>query len=618
MRTTITTFTLLFIIFTTLISLNTFSHIRATLTDRLYGDKPVLDNIIIIAIDDDSIQKIGRWPWTRIVFSELIEKIKEAKAIGIDVSFFEHSSSDAQLEATLKKNNNIVLAAEINNDKNYQPIFNTTSGFANLLTDSDGVTRHVALTKIQDTLPFAFFIFKKSWNPAAELPDKIATINFAAPPASFTTYSFADVLQNNYNFSNKIILVGATAPDLHDTYFVPTSRGTAMSGVEIHATIIQNLIRNDFITNQSRLGITIIVLIAGMLGMFIISRLKIQQAILTSICALALYTIISITLANNTNYHLDLFYAPLALIIFTSCGTSIHYFNEKQENKYITNAFGKYISHDLLNQIVAHKHNLNLGGIKTTVTLFFSDIRGFTTISEKLGPEQLVTLLNEYLTSMTTIILNHHGTLDKFIGDAIMAFWNAPLQEPHHAKLACTAAVAQVKALKQLQPQWANRGYPTIDIGCGLNTGEAVIGNMGSTDRFDYTAMGDTVNLASRLESLTKTYGVHIIISETTYTLVKEKFNCRKLDAVKVKGKKIPVTIYELCIDYDETFVKKYEDALQKYFKRNFTEALTMFTNLLTTKENNTSCKLFIERCEHFITEPPADDWDGSYEMKTK
>lgn len=617
-KTTIATFTALAIIFATLISLNTFSHVRATLTDRLYGDKPVLDNIIIITIDDNSINHIGRWPWNRNVFSKLLEKIKEAKTIGLDVSFFERSSSDAQLRTTLKNIDNIVLAAEINNNRLYQPVFNATYGFVNILTDSDGVTRSIELKTIRNTVPFAFSIFKKSWNLRAQLPEKTQHINFAAPPASFQTYSAADVLDKKYNFTNKIVLIGATAQNLHDTYFVPTSRGTAMSGVEIHATILQNLIRDDFITKQSILGMIILVFITGILGMFVISRLKIHHALPVTLATLILYALTSIIISSHFNYLLDLFYMPLALIIFTSAGTSIHYLNEKQENRYLTTAFGKYISHDLLTQIVAHKHNLNLGGIKTQVTLFFSDIRGFTTISEKLGPEQLVTLLNEYLTAMTTIILDHHGTLDKFIGDAIMAFWNAPLPEPRHAERACTAAIAQVKALKQLQPRWAARGYPAIDIGCGLNTGDAVIGNMGSTDRFDYTAMGDTVNLASRLESLTKTYGVHIIVSETTHAFVKEKFNCRKLDAVKVKGKKISVTIYELCIQHDEKFVKKYEEGLEHYFKRQFKKAMSEFKKSLALKENDVSCNLFIERCAHFINEPPTKDWDGSYEMKTK
>ncbi|MBI4141376.1 adenylate/guanylate cyclase domain-containing protein, partial [Candidatus Woesearchaeota archaeon] len=538
-------FAVLFSAFVLFTLFDAFSHVRGTLTDRLYTEKPVLDNIAIIAIDDTSINNISRWPWSRDIFAKLLSKTKKANAIGIDVSFFEKSDNDNELANILKKNKNIILAAEINEDKLYKPIFDIEYGFVNIITDNDGITRKVLIKKEQETEPFAFKLYKKAWNPSAELQDTTAIINFGGKTNLFKTYSAIDVINNNHNFTDKILLIGATAPNLHDTYFVPTSRGTPMSGVEIHATILQNLIRNEFLTKQSKTSIILLTLITSILGLFFISKLHTITSLITMFSLLIIYALTSIFVFTHFNYLLDLFFVPLALLIFTSTGTGINYYHEKKENKYLTTAFGKYISNDLLQQIIAHKHNLNLGGTKTNITIFFSDIRGFTTISEKLGAEQLVSLLNEYLTAMTTIILKHHGTVDKFIGDAIMAFWNAPLTDEQHAENACRATIAQIKELKKLQPQWAAQGYPQIDIGCGLNTGEVVVGNMGSNDRFDYTAMGDTVNLGSRLEGLTKTYGAHIIISETTHTLVKEKFKCRKLDAVKVKGKKIPVNIYE-------------------------------------------------------------------------
>ena len=219
---------------------------------------------------------------------------------------------------------------------------------------------------------------------------------------------------------------------------------------------------------------------------------------------------------------------------------------------------------------------INLGGEKRNITIFFSDIRGFTTISEKLKPEELVHLLNEYLTEMTTIITDDEGLVDKYMGDAIMSFWGAPLEQPNHAEMACSSSLKMMKKLKELQNKWKKEGIPSFDIGIGLNSGEAIVGNMGSSNRFDYTAMGDSVNLASRMEGLNKIYGTNIIITENTQKVVKDKFETRKLDVVQVKGKKKPVYIYELIFEKDKLskkhrdFVKLYEESLELYFKKKW------------------------------------------------
>lgn len=610
-------FFIIFLIFGALIWLNAFTHIRATLTDKLYGANEALNNIIIIQIDDPSITQIGRWPWERKVFATLLNKIKDSKAIGIDISFFEQSKSDNELKKIIKENKKIVLAAEINEDKLYKPIFDSDYGYVNIITDDDGVTRKINLNLDSNTKAFTSQLYKKILQKNHSKITEPKLINFASPKG-FVHYSTIDVLKGNYSFKDKIVLIGATAPDLHDNYFVPTSQGIAMSGVEVHANILQNLILNNFLNPQGNLSILLIVLITGILCAQFVSKQKTQLVIPIVIASIVIYYSLSIFLFTKFNYVLDLFFFPASILVFTGAAISVNYFEEKQRNAFLTNAFGKYISKDLLKQIIAQKHELKLGGHKSTITIFFSDIRGFTSISEKLTPEQLVSLLNDYLNNMTKIILEHHGTLDKFIGDAIMAFWNAPLLEEKHAQLACTCSIAQVKTLKKLQPKWQARGLPNIEIGCGLNTGDAIVGNMGSKDRFDYTAISDTVNLASRLEGLTKTYGVYIVISETTHSIIHKEFTCRKLDAVKVKGKKIPVTIYELCIEQNEKFIKTYEKALEKYFERKFKEAIKDFKTALNFKEKDVSCELFILRCETYLQNPPPKDWDGSYEMKTK
>ncbi len=608
-------FIILFLIFFFLIYFNSFSHLRSVLTDKLYSGKEALGNIVIIEIDDGSINKIGRWPWNRDVFSKILDNIEEAKVIGIDLSFFEESEDDEYLKKRLSSLNNIVLAAEIINNKLYIPIFNNDFGYVNLKADSDGVIRKVNSNLRQEVLPFAFEIYKKGWDSNFKPLKKEYIINFAD---KFSKISAYELLNNKKNFENKFVLIGVTAPDIHDIYIVPTSNGIAMSGVEINANILQNLILDNFLEKQDVISILISVFLVGLFGMFVLSRLKIYYSIPIALIIIIIYSIMGIFIFSKLDYIVDMFFFPLALLLFTGTGISINYIEEKRHSAYLTNAFGKYINKDLLKEIITHKSELKLGGDKHTITIFFTDIRNFTSISEKLKPEELVHLLNGYFTEMTKIILENKGTVDKFIGDAIMAFWNAPLIEEKHAQLACKTALQQIKTLKLLKEEWKKENFPMIEIGCGIHTGEAIIGNMGSEDRFDYTAIGDNINLGSRIEGLTKQYGVNVIISQTTYEIVKDEFEFRKLDAVKVKGKKIPIIIHELCIDYDEKFNLQYEKALYLYFESNFKKALKEFEAALKIKKDDQPCKLFIKRCKVYIKNPPGKDWDGVFEFKTK
>ncbi|MDP1695679.1 MAG: adenylate/guanylate cyclase domain-containing protein [archaeon] len=597
---------------------NSFSQVKNSMTDGLYGGGKSLDNIIIVKIDDDSINKIGRWPWDRDVFAQILDKVKDAKAIGVDVSFFEPSNNDSSLENKLKGMDNTILATEINGNKLYKPIFDTEVGYVNFFTDSDGVTRSFEGRLSEEAEPFSFALYKIGWDKNAKLNDKRYYINFAGEPGTFNSIGAYELLNSNIGFKDKFVLIGATAPNLHDNYFVPTSNGIAMSGVEIHANTLRNFILNNFVKKESNNMIMLFVIIFSLLGIFLISRLKIYYALLILVLAIAANFYLSIIFFSKFDYIIDLFFLPLALLISTGAGIGINYMEEKKQNKFITEAFGKYVSKDLLNEIVSKGLELKLGGIKKEITVFFSDIRGFTSIGEKLSPEELVHFLNEYLSIMTKIILKHKGTVDKFVGDAIMAFWNAPLEEREHVKFACESAIEQSNAVKELKKKFAEKNLPDINIGCGINTGEAIIGNMGSHERFDYTAIGDNINLASRLEGLTKPYGVNIIVSESTYEKVKNKFSFRRLDRVTVKGRKNAVKIYELCTDYDEKFSVQFEKALELYFKMKFKEAKKDFEKAEEMKKGDKSCNLFIERCDEFSKNPPADGWDGVFEMKVK
>jgi adenylate cyclase len=259
------------------------------------------------------------------------------------------------------------------------------------------------------------------------------------------------------------------------------------------------------------------------------------------------------------------------------------------------------------------------------MSVFFSDVRGFTTISEKLAPEELSKILNLYLTPMTQLVFKNQGTLDKYMGDAIMAFFGAPVKTPNHAADACRCALESQQKLLEIQKDFLSKGLPNIEIGIGINTGDMSVGNMGSDIVQSYTVMGDSVNLASRLEGITKEYGVKIVISEFTYHEVKDQFVARELDLVKVKGKLKPVRIFELLSEkLNETAAKAdekltlYQSAYETYAAKDFKQAKSQFEKLLTIWENDSVSKLYIKRCDDFIEEPPPPDWDGVYIMKTK
>ncbi|WP_333798539.1 adenylate/guanylate cyclase domain-containing protein, partial [Trichlorobacter lovleyi] len=289
----------------------------------------------------------------------------------------------------------------------------------------------------------------------------------------------------------------------------------------------------------------------------------------------------------------------------------------EKKGRQLKKAFSNYVSPDLVREIEKNPDKLVLGGEQREISILFSDIRGFTTVSESLTPPELVTLLNEYLSPMTRIVLEEKGTLDKFIGDAVMAIFNAPLDVPGHAEHACAAAVRMLEELKHLNEGFAERGMHTLDIGVGINTGPAVVGNMGADIRFDYTAIGDSVNLASRLEGLNKYYGSHILVSEDTRNQVPDgRFIFREVDRVRVKGKHLPIVMYELMITNLE-LLPHFEEGLEKYRAKQFVAAQQIFNRLVADYSDGPS-RLYSNRCAEYLETPPPADWDGVYTAKSK
>jgi len=296
---------------------------------------------------------------------------------------------------------------------------------------------------------------------------------------------------------------------------------------------------------------------------------------------------------------------------------------EEKEKRRVRSAFGQYLSPEVIRRLLLNPQLVEPR--KTEISVMFSDIRGFTTISEKLDAQDLAHFLNLYLSDMTRIVFDRHGTLDKYIGDAVMAFWGAPFEEPGHATRACESSLDMMKRVGELQKQWKAEGKPHLDIGIGLNTGVASVGNMGSSLRYGYTALGDAVNLSSRLEGLNKDYGTHIIVNESTYKAVKDSnFIFRELDLIRVKGKLQPVTIYELVGRGSDAsaetseLLARFVAARTLFQSRRWQEAQQAFQSILQSNPTDGPSRTYWKRCQEYLFDEPPLNWDGVFTMDHK
>jgi adenylate cyclase len=447
------------------------------------------------------------------------------------------------------------------------------------------------------------------------------TLNYYGPTGSFPTVSAADVIKKRVSsdlLKDSIAFVGATEIGIYDLRNTPFD--SALPGVELHATVAANSIEGRFIVKDGR---------SAALEMFSMLALPVILAFLLSLvpgtlAGLGVFAALSVVFIGFNHllfsrFMIDttLFYPLLSLSLSQLGSEAYRNLIVEKKGRSLKKAFSSYVSPDLVRQIEKDPDKLVLGGEQREITILFSDIRGFTTLSEGLSPQELVHLLNEYLNPMTRIVLDEKGTLDKFIGDAVMAIYNAPLDLINHPAAACRSAVRMLETLSELNREFSAKGMNTIDIGIGINTGPAVVGNMGADIRFDYTAIGDSVNLASRLEGLNKYYGTHILVSEDARKSVNdERFSFREVDRVRVKGKQLPVVIYELMTD-KSGILNDFEAGLNMYREREFDKAEKIFCKLVEHYDDETS-RLYQERCREYLAAPPPDEWDGVYTAKTK
>ncbi|MFA3782963.1 CHASE2 domain-containing protein [Melioribacteraceae bacterium 4301-Me] len=485
-------------------------------------------------------------------------------------------------------------------------------------------------------------------------------INYYGGAQSFQYYNFFEVIDDStikvkdevdYNtelnqwdtylqegiFKNKIVLVGSTMPEDKDIF--PTSLSindkegsNLLWGVAIHATVIENILNNNFLYKQSQTSeVAAAVLLTLLVFCFssLTKKLKIKLGMLLELVSiifiiLIIYSIylLSVYFFVNKNYVINVVTPTVAVLLGYFTSTVNNFIKERQKNMLIKNMFSQYVNKSVVNELIAHPERLKLGGERKTLTILFCDMVGFTTISEKKEPEELVALMNVFLNEMSEIIISNDGTVDKFLGDAIMAFWGAPVQVNDHAYKACKTALLMQQKLDGFK--LLKSSIPEIQIRIGINTGEVIIGNIGGAKRFDYTVMGDNVNLASRLESANKEYGTSIMISENTYELVKDKIAVRELDLVKVKGRKSPTKIYEIIGELDNPLsdekLKKLEcyfEGMKYYRSHNFSEAVNYFEKCVS-QTNDPPSKVYIERCKLFLSNPPDSNWDGVFVLQNK
>jgi adenylate cyclase len=451
-------------------------------------------------------------------------------------------------------------------------------------------------------------------------------VNYLGPAKTFPHYSVSDILNGRISadkLNGKIVLVGATATGIYDLRVTPFS--AVYPGVEIHATVIDNILHQNFLIHSgwTKFLDVCLIIVVGLIMGFAVPRVRALAGIGLSVVLISAFVLANTAIFVRYNVWMNLIYPVLTMMTIYLGITVYRYVTEEREKKKVRGAFQYYLTASVVNEILKDPSKLKLGGDKKNLSVMFSDIRGFTSISEKLTPEELVHLLNEYLTAMTDVVFKYDGLLDKYIGDAIMAVFGAPLDQPDHALRACRTGIEMVSELRRLREKWAAEGWPDINIGVGINTGDMVVGNMGSQMRFDYTVMGDSVNLASRLEGTNKEYGTNIIISEFTYEIVKNDILCREMDAVRVKGKKLPVRIFELLGDKKDVpqwqeFLGRFETGLAKYRMGLWDEAIAAFRGVLDVKPDDYPAQLYIDRCEALKEHPPVGEWDGVFTMTKK
>ena len=699
----------------------------------LRGTRPVSDRVVIVAIDENSLKREGRWPWPRTRLARLVDRLSQygVAAIGLDLLFPEKDiyvpfdevkneikkkdltgmdrkqlmswleqvgDSDAKFADALRRSERSVLgyfvyataeqaegSAELMGPREFElldfsqysmvqfsdqsldkdflrpmvavglslpALMNAanSAGYVTYKPERDGVLRFVPMVQAHDKAlfpPLSLQLLKEATHlntVVRVFPDRVAEIllgdiaipvtekgdfliNYYGPEQTFTYLSAADVIDGTVKaeqLKNKIVLVGATATALSDLHITPY--GPLYPGVEVHANIIENILNQDFLQRPPwiRLLDMMVILGTGLLLGLVALYFKAFGTAMFLVFGVSGYLLADYLFFTQQGLWVHTVYPVFSQLVVYFGITLYRFTFEEREKRFIKSAFSQYLAPAVVDQLVEDPKLLNLGGEDKVLTAFFSDVAGFSTIAEQLTAGQLVDLLNEYLTEMTDIVMEYEGTVDKFEGDAIIAFFGAPIEFKDHATRTCYAALDMQNRLAQLREVWKKEGRHELFMRIGINTGEVTVGNMGSESRFDYTMIGDPVNVAARLEGANKQYQTHTMLSEFTYELAKNDIEARELDSIRVVGKQEPIKIYELLgrkgemEDHIRLIFPHFQEGLDHYKNQRWEEGITCFENALNLYEDDGPSLTYFERCITFQNHPPSPDWDGVFSMRTK
>jgi len=702
---------------------------------RMRGERYITDQVVIVAIDEKSLQKEGRWPWPRERMKLLIQRLSDAGVgiAGIDIIFPEPeknispdrlkyfingkdfssydekgldlliegmNTGDKELAQTIENTERTVLsyfvyASPEQTSASFEKLQEThlklldfsqfsivqrfhapedklpirqiysvgmslpglmdaanSAGFVSFVPEIDGVVRRVpimmqyedylfpslalqlvheatSLALAVDLYPFGVDKLMLGDNviPVSEIGDFL--VNYYGPAYSFTYYSATDVLSGKVGaneLANKIILVGGTAAGTHDLHNSPY--GPIYPGVEVHANVIENILQGDFLIRPEWIKALdlLIIIFSGLLVGLISYFFSAYAAVTLLFFGVIGYLFADFYLFHQKGIWLHTFY-PIFTQIFVYSGTTLYKYGvEERQKKFIKGAFSKYIAPEFVEKLVESPELLKPGGSEIEMTIFFSDLIGFTSISEKMNPTELAKFINEYFTEMTAIVLDQGGTVIQYAGDAMMVGFGAPKALSDHAERAVISGWNMQKRLVELNKQWSARGLAEMGCRIGINTGKMVFGNLGSQQVYYYAAMGDNVNLAARLETANKQYGTKIMISEATYEYLQpNRYRTRILDIITVKGKTKPVKVYEvygtLSDDLppeDIYYYQTYHEAFENYLNREFSLAAEKFDVAKTLRPKDPATKGMIARIQTLNIQTLPEEWDGSIALTSK
>ncbi len=688
---------------------------------------PTARPVVIVDIDEASLNSLGQWPWPRSLLATLVDQITAAgaAAIGFDIVFPEPDRTSPGLLADMLPELSASARNELKRQPSHDQVFAesiarsrvvlgqsaynpypgakraedvpkapfATSGvdptpylvrFPQLLPnipelersavgrgmftiepDPDGVVRRVPMVLIAhgnivpsltlDMLRVAAgesaFLIRSA--PGGVESVVVAGVQFPtdasarvwvyfAPHDASRFVSAQDVISGSAasQLAGKLVLIGTSASGLLDLKATPIQ--PSLPGVEVHAQVLENVLTSSTLSRPAyALGVELFVVV--LIGLAIVMLVPIFGAATVSITGAGIAAVLvggAWYLFSSRGYLFDVAYPLISSFAVLMVMVFANYFREEAQRRQIRSAFAQYLSPDLVEQLANEPDRLVLGGETREVTILFSDVRGFTSIAEtyKNDPQGLTRLMNRFLTPLSNAIIEKRGTIDKYMGDAIMAFWNAPLDDSEHARHACEAALGMVERLelvnaeRKQEAKESNQTFIPLKIGIGINTGEGVVGNMGSELRFDYSVLGDSVNLASRLEGQSKNYGVTNIIGSRTAALVQDHFTLLELDVIRVKGKTEPEVIYGLLGTKELATQPPFRElrdrvsqALAAYRQQKWSAALRALSSCQHTfqqKTNgldmNTFCELYERRIKAFEVDPPPPNWDGVATLQTK